>query len=113
MHAARLHDRHGNFGLGAAVRHAARIDENKHEIVKALRAVGCTVYDLKQPLDLLVGLAGQTLLVEIKRPPGPKGGMDGRKHTPAQSLFLQGWNGGPVATVDSVDAALRAVGVLR
>jgi len=51
--------------------------------------------------------------MELKMPPGPRGGMKGRKHTPAQSLFLQGWNGGPVATVDCVDAALRAVGVLK
>lgn len=91
---------------------AARIDSNKRDIVAALRAVDCSVYDLKQPLDLLVGRAGKTLLMEIKAPAGPRGGTSGRKHTDAQALFLQGWNGGPVATVDCVNAALRAVGAL-
>jgi hypothetical protein len=94
------------------VRRAARTDANKLDIVSALRSIGCTVYDLKMPVDLLVGRAGCTLLLEIKRPPGPKGGMKDRDHTPAQKSFLASWNGGPVATVDSVDSALRAAGVL-
>lgn len=94
------------------MRTAARADANKREIVQALRAIGCSVYDLKLPLDLLVGYSGQTLLMELKRPPGPKGGTKDRKHTPAQTLFLEGWAGGPVATVDSPEAALRAVRAL-
>lgn len=94
-------------------RYAARADSNKAEIVRALRDAGCSVYDLRKPLDLLVGLAGSTLLMEIKRPPGPRGGISDRKHTPAQLAFLQGWNGGPVATVDSAQAAVRAVGMLK
>lgn len=95
------------------MRHAARIDENKRAIVSALRSVGCSVYDLKMPVDLLVGKHGLTMLVEVKRPPGPKGGTSGCLHTPAQAAFMATWNGGPVATVDSVDSALRAVAVLK
>ena len=93
-------------------RHAARADSNKTAIVNALRAAGASVYDLKMPLDLLVGFRGKTLLMEVKRPPGPRGGLSKREYTPAQSAFLATWNGGPVARVDSVEAALRAIGVI-
>jgi hypothetical protein len=60
-------------------------------------------------VDLLVGKGGRTLLVEIKdgkKPPSQ------RKHTPAQKAFLAEWLGGTVATVDGVEAALRAVRVM-
>ena len=91
----------------------ARADGNRQAIVEALRAAGAVVYDLRRPVDLLVAFRGQTILIEIKRPPGPKGGTAGRKHTKAQSDFLATWVGGPVATVDSPSAALRAIGVLK
>jgi hypothetical protein len=94
-------------------RWAARSDSNRHAIVDALRAAGAVVYDLRRPVDLLVAFRGQTILVEIKRPAGPRGGTAGRKHTKAQSEFLATWVGGPVATVESPEAALRAIGVLK
>lgn len=94
-------------------RYAARADANRDQIVIALRAAGASVYDLRRPVDLLVGFRGQTLPMEIKRPPGPKGGTKGRKHTKAQASFLASWNGGPVATVDGPEAALRAIGALK
>ena len=94
-------------------RFAARPDSNRSLIVDTLRTVGAVVYDLRRPVDLLVAFRGQTILIEIKRPPGPKGGIAGRKHTKAQSEFFATWVGGPVATVDSPSAALRAIGVLK
>ena len=90
-------------------RYAARADENQLRIVRALEGIGCSVHDLRTPVDLLVGLAGQSLLIEVKRPPGPRGGTSDRTHTPAQAKFLQSWRGGPVATVDSPEAAIRAI----
>lgn len=90
----------------------ARSDANRDQIVIALRAAGASVYDLRRPVDLLVGFRGQTLPMEIKRPPGPKGGLAGRKHTKAQASFLATWCGGPVATVDGPEAALRAIGAI-
>lgn len=94
-------------------RWAARTDANRDQIVIALRAAGASVYDLRRPVDLLVGYHGITLPMEIKRPAGPKGGTAGRKHTKAQLEFLATWKGGPVATVDGPEAALRAIGAIR
>lgn len=85
-------------------RYAARTDANKLAIVSALRSAGCSVYDLREPVDLLVGVAGQTVLVEIKD--GSKS-PSRRKLTPAQAEFMAGWLGGPVAVIDGVEAALR------
>ena len=97
--------------LGLSIhRWAARSDDNRNAIVGALRAVGCTVYDLRRPVDLLVGVAGRTGLVEIKdgsKPPSR------RKHTKAQTDFMATWPGGPVFTVMDVDGALRAAAMLR
>lgn len=88
------------------MRRAARKDDNKDAIVSALRSAGCYVYDLKQPVDLLVGARGQTLLMEIKD--GAKS-PSRQRHTPAQEKFLAEWSGGHVVTVTSVDEALSAV----
>jgi len=50
------------------MRHAARVDSNQTEIVAAFRAIGASVFVLKLPVDLLVGYAGKTVLVEVKDP---------------------------------------------
>ncbi len=92
------------------MRRAARTDANKAEIVSAFRAAGCVVWDLKLPVDLLVGANGKTMLVEIK---------DGRKvpsaqkYTKLQESFLATWIGGPVATVRDVEGALTAARLLK
>ena len=89
-------------------RYAARVDGNQAAIVDALRAVGCVVWPIGLPVDLLVGFRGSTILLEVKqmqgkRKPRPK------DHTPLQAEFLSSWTGGTVATVTDVDGALRAV----
>ena len=88
----------------------ARIDTNHKEIVKALRDVGATVVSLAAMKhgcpDLLVGYAGETVLMEIKR--------DAKaKFTPDQLDFLGKWKGGAISRVDSVEAAIRALGITR
>ena len=93
---------------------AAKIDANQEQIVTALRAAGATVQSLagvgKGVPDLLVGYQGQTLLLEIK---------DGRKPPSARLLtedqlrWHGSWKGGALAVVDSPDAALRMIGVLK
>ena len=56
--------------------------------------------------DLLVGYNGETLLMEIKR--------DSKsRFTPDQLDFMGKWKGGAVSRVDSVDAAIRALGITR
>ncbi len=93
---------------------AAQIDANQDQIVTALRAACATVQSLagvgKGVPDLLVGYQGQTLLLEIK---------DGRKPRSARLLtedqlrWHGSWKGGALAVVDSPDAALRMIGVLK
>ena len=88
----------------------ARIDTNHKEIVAALRQAGATVVSLASMKhgcpDILVGYAGETVLMEIKR--------DAKaKFTPDQLDFLGKWKGGAISRVDSVDAAIRALGITR
>jgi Holliday junction resolvase len=96
------------------MRRAAKVDANQKDIVDALRKAGASVQSLamigKGVPDLLVGFQNQTLLMEIK---------DGNK-TPSQRLltedqmkWLKHWKGGAVSVVDSVDAALIALGVCK
>jgi len=88
----------------------ARIDTNHKEIVKALRDAGATVVSLaamKHGIpDILVGYNGETILMEIKR--------DAKaKFTSDQLDFMGKWKGGAVSRVDSIDAAIRALGITR
>jgi Holliday junction resolvase len=88
----------------------ARIDTNHKEIVAALREVGATVVSLASMKhgcpDLLVGYQNETLLMEIKKD-------NKAKFTPDQLEFMAKWRGGAVSRVDSVDAAIRALGITR
>lgn len=94
-------------------RYAARKDENHATIVKALRQVGASVVviDQRGVPDLLVGWAGHTYLLEVKRPPGPRGGMKDRHLLDTQVEFFRTWRGKPPVVVDTVDAALAAIGL--
>jgi len=88
----------------------ARIDTNQKEIVEALRDAGATVVSLASMKhgcpDLMVGYAGETLLMEIKR--------DAKaKFTSDQLDFLGKWKGGAISRVDSVEAAIRALGIIK
>lgn len=96
------------------MRRAAKVDANQEQIVDALRAVGATVQTLaavgKGVPDLLVGYQGKTLLLEVKdgrRPPSE------RRLTEDQLVWHGAWRGGPLAVVDGVDAALRALGAIK
>jgi hypothetical protein len=60
--------------------------------------------------DLLVGYKGQTLLFEVKdgfKPPSA------RLLTEDQLRWHGVWKGGALAVVDSPDAALRMIGVIK
>ena len=93
---------------------AARVDQNHDQVVIALRSAGATVQSLagvgKGVPDLLVGYKGQTLLMEVKdgfKPPSK------RVLNEDQLRWHGSWNGGALAVVDSPDAALRILGVLK
>ena len=85
------------------MRHAARTDATQAEVVKALRAIGASVYYCKLPLDLLVCHRGVTMLVEVKEPNG--------RLTKVQEHFLETWPGrvhivrGPLEAVAAVVGA--------
>jgi hypothetical protein len=93
---------------------AAKIDANQEAVVTALRAAGATVQSLagvgKGVPDLLVGFKGQTLLMEVKdgfKPPSK------RSLNEDQLRWHGVWKGGALAVVDSPDAALRMIGVIK
>jgi hypothetical protein len=93
---------------------AAKIDANHEAVVLALRSAGASVQSLagvgKGVPDLLVGFKNQTLLMEVKdgfKPPSR------RLLTEDQLKWHGSWNGGALAVVDSPDAALRMIGVLK
>ena len=88
------------------MRYAARVDANQDQIVVALRAAGAYVWIIGLPVDLLVGYKGHTFLVEIK--------TDAKKRlTALQQDFFKSWDGSTLARIDSPDAALRMIGVLK
>jgi hypothetical protein len=88
------------------MRHAKRTDANQEAIVKALRDAGAYVWIISLPVDLLVGYKGHTFCVEIK--------TDARKRlTALQADFFENWSGSTLARVDSPEAALRMIGVLK
>ena len=88
------------------MRYAKRVDANQDQIIIALRAAGASVWIISLPVDLLVGYKGHTFLVEIKT--GSK-----ERLTALQADFFESWGGGTLARIDSPDAALRMIGVLK
>ena len=96
------------------MRRAAKVDANQPVIVAALRQAGASVQSLAAigagcP-DLLVGYAGRTALVEVKD--GAKPPSD-RKLTPDQKQWHQNWQGGTLAVVPDVEAALRVLALMK
>ena len=96
------------------MRRAAKVDANQEQIVQALRAAGATVQSLagvgKGVPDLLVGYQGKTLLMEVK---DGRLAPSARRLTEDQLVWHGAWRGGPLAVVDGVDAALRALGSIK
>lgn len=75
-------------------------DLNQGEIVKALEKIGCRVYEIEKPVDLLVDHpAGLWILVEVKNKHGKN------RLTPAQEKFFEAGPRGPTVIVrDAVEA---------
>lgn len=93
------------------MRRAKKRDANEPAIVAAFEARGCTVtrIDAKGVPDLLVGWRGANLLVEVKMPLGPRGGMHtGGNHvrgdlTADQVAWFDAWRGDAVHIVRTVE----------
>ena len=93
------------------MKYAAKSDDNQREIVRALRDAGATVMHLHTVgggcPDICVGYRGGNYLIEIKdgsKPPSAQ------KLTPAQFDWHRTWRG-RAAVVNSVEAALKVIGV--
>lgn len=88
----------------------SKVDTNHKLIVEALRKAGASVVSLASMRhgcpDLLVGYGNITMLMEVKKD-------EKAKFTPDQLDFIAKWKGGPVCRVDSIDSALRALGVIK
>lgn len=99
---------------GAIMRYGAKKDANHDEIVDALKAVGVSVIDMshvgKGFPDLIIGFRSETILVEIKNPKTAYGKKGLNKN---QQKWKEQWIGGPYCVVDSVEAALRMIGVVK
>jgi hypothetical protein len=88
------------------MRYAARVDANQDQIVSALRAAGAYVWIIGLPVDLLVGYKNHTFLVEIKTD-------SKKKFTKLQTDFFENWSGSTLCRIDSPEAALRMIGVVK
>jgi hypothetical protein len=88
------------------MRYAARVDANQDQIVSALRAAGAYVWIIGLPVDLVVGFRGHTFLVEIKS-------TSKKRLTGLQADFFENWSGSTLSRIDSPEAALRMIGVVK
>jgi hypothetical protein len=86
--------------------HAKRVDSNHKELTKALRDMGCSVFDTSRVAggfpDVVCGKNGVTVLVEFKS-------SVKAKFTAAQDLFILNWRGSPVVRINNIDDAINLV----
>lgn len=86
----------------------AKTDANQKEIVKALEQIpGVEVAEIGKPLDLLIGYAGITHIVEIKNPNGKD------RINKDQAEFIENWPGRRPEVARSLDEVLRIIGVTQ
>lgn len=93
-------------------RRAAKVDSNQQEIIAAFRRAGATVkpvHTVKKFVDIVVGINGKNLLVEIK---DGKKAPSKRKLTEGEQEFHEGWKG-RVHIVESVDDVARMLSAIE
>ena len=91
-------------------RFAKKRDTAEPAIVEALLAARCKVWKLDRPFDLLVGIAGRFVVLEVKsnnRKPDPRQQKQTDELRDAQAGGL------PVYRVQTLEDALQAVGAKR
>ncbi len=75
-------------------------DSNEKSIVDTLKAAGCSVVRLNW-VDLIVGKAGKTYLMEVKTESG--------KLNARQKLIFASWQGSPIHIVRTIEEALAVI----
>lgn len=86
-------------------RRAAKRDANEREIIEALERVGCVVFQLDKPADILARRRGHWYLMEVKGPHGKLTGQQERDHARLPP--------GTIPIVRNPTEALLAVGLAR
>ena len=79
-----------------------RTDANQAEIIKALEKIGCKVYKMGRPVDILVGFRSLNFCFEIKN----KDGLN--RLTKFQKEWIPTWPG-QVRIVHSAEEAIECV----
>lgn len=106
--------RAGMAAIGALMKYGVKKDANHNEVVYALQKAGAYVLDMSHVgrgfPDLIVGFQSKTILMEIKNPKTAYGKKGLNKN---QIKWKDQWSGGIYCVVDSPDAALRMIGVLK
>ena len=92
------------------MRRAGRVDDTQGPIVQALRKIGASVAITSGAggglPDIIVGMNGINLLIEIKS--GDKA-PSAKKLTPAEAYFVANWKGRPVKIIESPEEAVNYV----
>lgn len=91
------------------MRYAKRIDANQREIINAFEQMGCQVWIIGEPVDLLVNISGDNWLVEVKD--GNKS-KSAQKKTAQQERFFSDW-GGRKALINDVAGVITLVNGVR
>ena len=90
--------------------YARKVDANHAMLVKALRDLGCSVFDSSRVgagfPDAVVGKNGKTLLCEFKK-------NAKAPFTKAQQLFMTNWKGSAVARIHDIEGAINLVKLLE
>lgn len=104
----------GRWGV-SLTRRPSRRDPNHAEIVRALKAAGCSVLDLSGAHiegcpDLLVGYRGRNVLLELKA--ASKLSSGAARSLARQEAWAASWRGERVYFVTTVAEAFSAVGAV-
>lgn len=90
-------------------RFGRRTDSNQSDVMYALRAIGCIVFDIEEPFDLLVDYEGEWHVFEVKNPETHARKKGGSKLTDVQDQILAKLS----AKVHIVEHAAEAIECLR
>lgn len=84
--------------MGRFARSTGTADANQGLIVESLEKIGCKVWDMEKPVDLLVEFRGLYLCIEVKTEKGTL--------TPAQEKFFRHTKGPAFVVRDHVEAVM-------
>lgn len=83
-------------------------DANQNDIKWALEAIGCVVFCIEEPFDLLVDFRGDWFVIEVKNPETNARRKGGSKLTEVQEQILALLSA-PVHVVETAKEAIDAV----